>query len=219
MVSKHKYEYYSCLNRKNQQCNQPYIPAQKIEQEVINQLKLLNLSASDRQKLSEQIENELGSERAYAETDTKAQTQRVVRLQAEKENLLQTYYDKVISADLFKSEQKRIDKEIRQAQGVIIEATRRLKIIDGRQARALKMVKELDFSKAYTNADPAIRRHFCKALFDKLAVDDEVIIQRNVYRYPREHHVTITKVIWQNPINIHHLTNAILAISLKKRSS
>lgn len=219
MVSKHRYEYYSCLNRKNQQCNQPYIPAQKIEQGVINQLKLLKLSVSDRQKLSEQIENELGSERTYAETDIKTQTQRVVRLQAEKENLLQTYYDKVISADLFKSEQKRIDKEIRQAQGVIAEATRRLKFIDGRQVRALKMVKELDFSKAYINADPAIRRHFCKALFDKLAVDDGVIIQRNAYRYPREHHVTITKVMWQNPINIRHLTNAILAIALKKHRS
>jgi DNA invertase Pin-like site-specific DNA recombinase len=215
-ISKHRYEYYSCLNRKDKRCDQPYIPAPLIEKAVIKELKQLVLSDNDRQKLTVQIGKELASEKHFAETEVKQQTVRRDRLLAEQENLMQAYYDKVIQPNLLKSEQKRINNDIKQAEAVIGEAEQRLAIINARRDRALELARSLDIGRAYTKANPVIRRHFCQALFEKLAIDDQVIYQKHQFRAPRDHHVNITQVKWHEPINIRHLTHAILALSLER---
>jgi len=61
-----------------------------------------------------------------------------------------------------------------------------------------------------------IKRHFCLALFSKIEIDDNPVYHGNVFRAPRDHHVSITKVHWHDPINIRHITEAILALSLER---
>ena len=215
-VSKHKYGYYFCMNRKDSKCDQAYIPVGDIEKAIINLLKSLRFSDQDRQKLVSEIGEELASEQRFAEIDVKQQKQRLNRLLAEQENLLQAYYEKVIESGLLKSEQKRIGKDIKQAEAVIHEAEQRLTTLNNRKERALTLARSLDISKAYIKARPAIKRHFCQALFSKVAVDDQVTMHMQVFRAPRAHNVSVTNVRWREPINIRHLTEAILALSLER---
>jgi len=109
------FEYFFCMNRRDNGCPQVYIPIQLIKEAVTNVIKQLKFSDGDRQKLTAEISKELASEQCYAESDVKQQTGRRDRLLAERDNVMQAYYDKVIQDSLLKSEQKRIAKEIEQA--------------------------------------------------------------------------------------------------------
>lgn len=215
-VSKHRYGYYFCLNRKDGKCDQAYIPVGDVEQAITSLLKSLTFSDGDRQELASEIRKELASEQRFAEIEVKQQTQRLNRLLAEQENLLQAYYEKVIESGLLKSEQKRIGKDIKQAEAVIREAEQRLTILNDRKERALALATSLDISKAYIKATLVIKRHFCQALFSKVAVDDQVNMRVQVFRAPRDHNVSVTNIRWHEPINIRHLTEAILALSLER---
>ena len=214
--NRHDYEYFFCMNRRDRGCPQIYIPLKLVEGAVVNVIKQLKFSDSDRQKLSAQISKELANEKRYAETEVKQQTGRRDRLLAERDNVMQAFYDKVIQSDLLKSEQKRIAKETSQAESVIKEAEERLAIINARRDRALELAQGLDIGKAYVKANEDIKRHFCLALFSKIAVDDDAIYHSNLFRAPRDHHVSITNVKWHEPINIRHITEAILALSLER---
>jgi site-specific DNA recombinase len=211
------YYYYFCLNRKDRLCDLVYVPVAKVEDAIANEFKKLKFSESDRRLLVKQVEQELNSEQQFAETEVKHQQQRLNRLLAERENLLQAYYDKVIQPDLLKSEQKRIGKDINQAKSVIKEAEQRLATIVFRKDRALQLAQNLDFAKAYMNANPAIKRHFCLAFFAKASIDDHVTVQKHKYGAPRTHFVKVTKVNWHEPMNMRHITEAILALSMQRR--
>lgn len=211
------YGYYFCLNRKDHLCDLVYVPVAKIEEAVAGEFKRIKLSDDDRKQLVKQVGEELNSEQHFAETEVKQQRQRLNSLLAERENLLQAYYDKIIQEDLVKSEQKRIARDIKQAESVIIEAEKRLTTITFRKDRALQLAQSLDFAKAYDKANPAIKRHFCLAFFSKVSIDDHVTIQKQQWRAPRHHYVQVTKVNWHEPMNIHPITEAILALSLQRR--
>ncbi len=215
-VAKHKYGYFFCMNRRDTGCTQPYIPARLIEEVIIKTLGELKFSVVDRQELAIQIGNELASEMRFAETDVKQQKQRHNRLLAERENVMQAYYDKVIQPELLKSEQKRITIEVSQAEAVITEAEERLNMINERQDRALMMVQKFDIGKAYLKASPAIKRHFCQAFFTDIVIDDQQTPCRREFGKQLEHNVKVTTVNWHEPINKRYITEAILALSLKK---
>jgi site-specific DNA recombinase len=210
------YEYFFCMNRRDNGCPQVYIPLQLVKEAVTNVIKQLKFSDNDRQKLTIQISKELTSEQRYAETDVKQQTGRRDRLLAERDNVMQAYYDKVIQDSLLKSEQRRIAKEIEQAEAVITEAEERLAIINARRDRALELAQGLDIGKAYVKANEDIKRHFCLALFSKIEIDDNPVYHGHEFRAPRDHHVRVTTVRWHDPINIRHITEAILALSLER---
>lgn len=116
-----------------------------------------------------------------------------------------------------KSEQKRIAHDIKQAESVIKEADKRLATITFRKDRALQLAQSLNFAKAYQNANPAIKRLFCLAFFSKISIDDHVAYDKDQWPRPRVHLVEITKVAWREPMNIHPISEAILALSLQRR--
>lgn len=216
-ISKHKYPYFFCMNRRDTGCPQPYIPVGLIEKAIIDALSQRKFSDAERQQLATLISKELNSEQRLSETEIKRQKQRSTRLQIEQENLLQAYYNKVVEPDLMKSEQKRIIKEIKAAQSIILETEKRLKIVNDRKDRALELARGLNIAKTYSKANPVIKRHFCQALFSEIAVNDKVTYASTIEncRCVRDHKVTI-RVNWHNPINIRHLTEAILMLSLER---
>jgi site-specific DNA recombinase len=205
------------MNRKDNLCDLVYVPVAGIEEAVAGEFNKLKLSKADRAALVKQVEQELNSEQHFAETEVKQQRQRLNGLLAERENLLQAYYDKVIQSDLMKNEQKRISHDIKQAESVIKEADKRLTTIKFRKDRALQLAQTLNFGKTYRNANPAIKRHFCLAFFSKISIDDNVNYDKDQWPRPRVHVVEVTKVKWHEPMNIHPISEAILALSLQRR--
>ncbi len=215
-VSKEKYWYFFCMNRRDTGCRQSYIPAGLVETAILKTVQILKLSVADRKQLTNQISKELDTERRYVEMEVKQQQQRLNKLQIEQENLLQSYYEKVIQSELLKSEQKRIVKEIGQAKTVIGEAEERLELVNVRGERALELASGLNMGRAYLKANDVIKRHFCLALFSEASVDDRPTKYVSGYNLPRDHNVSVTKVIWHDPINIRHITEAILALSFQR---
>jgi len=214
-VSKERYWYFFCMNRRDTGCTQTYIPAKLVEDAMLKSISTLKLSAAQHKELASLISDELNAEKRYAENDLKQQQQRRNRLQIEQENLLQAYYDKVIQSELLKSEQRRIAKEIKQSESIIGDAEARLDVVNARGERALELASTLNVSKAYIKANDAIKRHFCLALFAEAYVDDQPTSYILGHSLPRDHHVSITDVKWHEPINIRHITEATLALSLK----
>jgi DNA invertase Pin-like site-specific DNA recombinase len=217
-ISKHRYPYFFCINRRDTGCEQPYIPLTLIEVKIIDAFKQMNLSKNDHGELAFEIGKELKAGRSQAEDEIKRQKQRINRLEIEQENLLQAYYNKIIEPDLMKKEQGRLSKEIKLAQTVISDSEKRLSIINNRRDRALEIADSLDIGRTFLKANPVIKRHFCQALFSEIAVNDQPNGQMKTYWWIKEHHVTI-KVNWHNPINIRHITEAILALSLERSVS
>ena len=205
------------MNRQDTGCPQPYVPVHLIEKVIIDALNQKRFSEAERQQLSSLISKELTCEQRRAETEIKRQKQRLTRLQIEQENLLQAYYAKVLDSDLMKSEQKRITKEMKPANEIILEAEKRLAVVNGRKDRALELARGLNIAKTYFRANPVIRRHFCQALFSEIAVKDKVTYASAIEncRCVKDHKVTI-EINWHDPVNIRHITEAILALSLER---
>ena len=100
---------------------------------------------------------------------------------------------------------------------MIQESEERLSVVNSRKDRAMELANGLDIGKVYSKANPVIKRHFCQALFSDVVVNDQVIVHRG-FGGSREHITTVVKVNWHNPINIHQLTEGILALSLERNS-
>lgn len=217
-ISKRRYPYFFCMNRQDKGCKLPYVPIALIEEEIQKAFNQIKYSADEFQQLSKGIAEELKNEQYQAELEIKRQKQRMNRLQVELENLLQSYYDKVIDSDLIKKEQRRIARDSKSAQSVMDEAEQRLNIINNRKDRAVNLAQGLDIVKVYLKANPVIKRHFCQAMFSDVSVTDEVTYASSIpnCRCVKSHSVSI-RINWHNPINTRHLTEAILMMSLERK--
>ena len=122
-----------------------------------------------------------------------------------------------IDSNLMKKEQKRINKEIQQGQDVVKESEKRMKIVIQRRDRALDFALGLNIGALFMKANPIIKRHFCQALFSEIIINDQPNGQYKEYWWIKKHNVSI-KINWHKPINIHHLSEAILALSLERNS-
>lgn len=215
-VAKKKYGYFACLNRKDNMCDLPYVPVKLAEEAVSKELNKIKLSAENRKELGEQVAFELESEVKFAENDVKQQRQRHNRLVAEKENVMQAFYDKVIPASLLKTEQKRIARDTKQAEKIIKDAEKRLGVINHRRDKAIDIVNSLRIADAYDDANNVIKRHFCKAFFTKASIEDNRTPKKQHYGGSQvEHNVKVTHLELHTPVNVRHITEAILAVSLK----
>lgn len=213
-LAKHRFQYFFCLNRHNG-CGQPYIPAQLIEEAVMKIFTERLLSEPERAELEGLIKQELSGEVSVANTELDRQLKRVARLKAEQEQLLQAYYGELIQSHVLKREQKRLIKELNQAKTVINQAEARVRVIQNRRERALEVARGLNLGTVYDRANPIIQKHFCQALLLSVKLDDRPTQSLEKYWWLKKHEVAITEVKWSTPINIHHLTEAILSLALK----
>jgi DNA invertase Pin-like site-specific DNA recombinase len=218
-IARHKYPYFFCQNR-SQGCQQPYIPLYHIESSIIDALKQVIFSKAEKAELVSEINKELKGELKETDIEIKRQTRRIDKSNLELKGLLEAYGDKVIEGELLKKEQTRINKEIKLAENVLSEAKKRSEIIKRRTSRALELAADLDIGQAFSEANPLIKLHFCRAYFSSVQVNDvPTIIPASPFpkRHWRiiEHHVSIT-VNWHNPINIRQITEALLSLCLER---
>lgn len=216
-ISKHKYPYFFCMNRADTGCTQPYIPVNLIEDAIFRTFEKFILSKTDREELVKQIDAELNVELNQGKIEVRRQKLRLDKLHTEQDNLLQAYYSKVIENTLMKREQKRINNEITSAQSLIDEVEKRQSIINERKERALEIARGLNIAKAFSKANPIIKRHFCQALFSWVEINDQISTNTTKKMWwLKDHEVKVLDVNWHNPLNIRHITEAILSLALER---
>lgn len=113
----------------------------------------------------------LGTKRAEAETIERGLDLRIARLTDERQKLLQLYYAEAVPADLFKQDQERITRGLKQAREQLASVSLEFDAIEQNLHRALKLAK--DCHAAYEDADNNIRRLFNQAFFDKIKVHED----------------------------------------------
>jgi site-specific DNA recombinase len=116
-----RYLYYFCaLRHRSRGCQQRYVLAEVMEQEVLAQYERqeqrLRMSAEDREALEKMLRAELEGERRQQELTIRRHHARLGRLELERAKLLQAHYADAIPLGLLKQEQDRITRHVNEIQ-------------------------------------------------------------------------------------------------------
>lgn len=211
-VSKHKYMYLYCPSRQHgTPCQLPYLPVDHVERMILNELARLNLTEKARLALQKEIRSQLKGEVELANSDVARQEQRMTRLLAERQRILDAYYDETITKELFGSEQKRINIEIEEVQGVLAEAQKARTFAHDCKEAALNMATTMNLREAYTKARPELRKFFNRALFDRLYINDRRLPSHRVSLRD----ISIVRVEYLPDIDFKRLAQAVIGLSYK----
>jgi len=121
-------------------------------------------------KIRDLILDEMKVHRVEAERDQKTQTKRIRRLKDEQAKLLQAHLADAVPVDLMKSEQKRIGRELGEAQTRVDASSLKFNQVEKNLIQALKFASQI--GDAYAAAGDTVRRQLNQALFDKIYLDD-----------------------------------------------
>ncbi len=185
-----RYPYFFCFGRgqRRTDCREPYVPVERIEQQVEALYAGIQLSPDARQRLRARLEQEITKRAIGGEREAVRQTKRLARIQAQRQMALQAHYRKAISVELLKSEQDRLDQEE-------VEVRKRL-TVDRSELEKARTAADLgmeliencreSYLKAASYAKETcerIRRHWTQALFEAIYVGNGEV-RRFVYRDP-----------------------------------
>ena len=113
----------------------------------------------------------LSARRNEAVAVEQVQTLRIQRLSNEREKLLRLHYAEAIPFDLFKKDQERIARELRDARDELAAVSVSFETIDQNLSKALELVR--DCHAAYEGASAGVRRQYNQAIFEKLYVQQD----------------------------------------------
>lgn len=169
-------------------CREPYVPIERVEQEVERLYAGIELSPEGRKRVMARLEQEIAERAIGGEKEAVRQTRRLAQIQAQRQMALQAHYKGAISVELLKIEQDRLDEEE-------AELRRRLNLdrsaLDKAREAADAALTLLGncrdaYLRAKTYADESrerIRKHWTEALFGAIYVGDGQV-KRFVYREP-----------------------------------
>jgi len=167
------YDYFYCLGRQYDRgsCSWSVVRVRKVERLVADHYRSVQLPPERIDEVRESLRAALSVRRAEAEAAEKSLTLRIERLTSERQKLLQLHYAEAVPVDLFKQEQERITRELKQAHGLLADVSIEFEAIEQNLSRALELAR--DCHAAYEAAGPNTRRLFNQAFFEKLYLHDD----------------------------------------------
>ena len=171
-VAKGRFSYFFCVGTRAA-CRQRYVRVEEIDRQVTELYGRLRVSDKGLSRVRASLDAEIAKQTLGGAAAAARHAQRLARLQAEREMLLQAYYDKAISTDVLKTEQVRIDHEEEEIRNrVSVDRTALVKAKDLGE-RALRVLTEC--RSAYPAARDDLRRSWNRALFRAIYVGDGVV--------------------------------------------
>ncbi len=169
------YDYFFCWSRhKHLGCDLPYVPADIIEAQVESSYDSLQLSGEMLLKFRESILNAMKRKLDGAEKAAERARKRIIKLEAERRNLLQAYMAEAVPIDLLKEEQNRITRELAQAGGELANSEVDWETVSQRVSAAIKLVSQLH--DVYLEASDATRKRINQAVWEGFDVDDQGVV-------------------------------------------
>ena len=113
------YSYFYCLGRQYdpKKRSQSVMPIKRVERLIEDHYASIELTSEQLEAVRSGLQKALAGRRESAEVEERTITQRIHRLDDERHKLLQLHYSDALPADLFKQEQERIARELRNARG------------------------------------------------------------------------------------------------------
>lgn len=170
------YPYFICLGRQRnpQACTRRAIPIDKAVEAVEDCYQRMQLSPAERDELRTVMLRLFETQRSAAAEDNIRQERALIRLDDERQKLLQAHYANAVPLDLMRTEMDRIEKERDTAQQRLNTATQEFDDVIAAFEQAVAMASNCE--QFYREANPGMRRMMNQAFFEKLflSFDDGV---------------------------------------------
>ncbi len=119
-VARGKYVYWLCMGRnRGEGCEMPYTAVERVDEVVVRELERWRLDPQDIAAGRADLAVFLGEERSGLLQTIKTQRRRLTSLDDERTRLLHLHLEGAIDKDLLMREQKRVTKEMGQADGIL----------------------------------------------------------------------------------------------------
>ena len=167
------YDYFYCLERQRnpRSCDFVATRCSLVEQRVLDHYRDIQLLPEKAVEIRAALGEALSARRNEAVAVEQVQTLRIQRLSNEREKLLRLHYAEAIPFDLFKKDQERIARELRDARDELAAVSVSFETIDQNLSKALELVR--DCHAAYEGASAGVRRQYNQAIFEKLYVQQD----------------------------------------------
>jgi site-specific DNA recombinase len=167
------YPYFVCIGRhqKRTDCTMRAVLIERVEELVEEHYRAIALPAELVDIIEQRLREDLTTHYAEARAEQERLRKRQERLLSERAKLLEAHYADAIPLDLFKSEQRRIAKELTDIEEVENATRDHQALVETNLHKALRFVR--DCYGAYLAARPYVRRLFNQALFEKLYIVDD----------------------------------------------
>lgn len=172
--AKGRYLYFFCAKRhRDGGCDQPYVLAETVEEEVIRVYGDLRLGISEADGIRTALERALDHRQRSSARQATRLRNRLVKLDGERQKLLQAHYANAIPLDLLKSEQQRIGAEQ-------VAARTKLAAVEGKLDHVREAVDDAlvllgDIQRSYRKAPQHLRRQYNQLFFTRLRVNADTI--------------------------------------------
>ncbi len=167
------YTYFFCLGRKNDPagtCREPYVPADRIETQLITLYQQLQVPASWLDQLHEEMAAEVATRQEHDRRQREHLTRQLADAENQRRKILDAYYSNAIDLMTLKAEQQRIARTITAAgdnlAGIDASDTQWQEIL----TLAGQIAARCGIS--YRKADDPTRRLYNNAIFEKITVKD-----------------------------------------------
>jgi site-specific DNA recombinase len=165
------YPYYYCLgrNKKRTDCDLPYLPAEAMEAAVIEHWRQVRLAPPLISLTRRATQDEMADLRRANKSLLRSQRQRLRRVEARREKLIDAYLGGALSVPDLKRRQDTLAVEQRDAERLIELTTINHELVEQRLDIALRLLERCD--RLYVGAAEKDRRALNQAFFGALFVD------------------------------------------------
>ena len=167
------YDYFYCLGRQRNKksCSMRAIRVSRVERLIERHYIEIQLPPERIIETRLTLGEALAIRRRESGAEEEVQKLRIARLTDERRKLLHLHYADAVPMDLFAQEQRRITRDLENAQRQLDEVTLAFDVVQNHMERALELAE--DCHAAYVDADDSVRRLFNQAFFDKLIVHED----------------------------------------------
>ena len=165
------YPYFVCIGRhqKRTSCTAPAMPIEQVEVRVADLYRLVTLTPETIEAIEENLRASLREgARESREAETLLSAKRG-QLAARSEKLLHAHLDDTISADLYRAEQAKINRDLASTEVRLAALQTEFAVLETNLSDALSLVGNC--YEAYVRAPDRLRRLFNQAFFERILVD------------------------------------------------
>jgi site-specific DNA recombinase len=176
---KGRYEYFYCAGTKTKlHCNQPYVPAETLERELINHHHRVRLTDDFRAKVNSKVDETVTDEQAATVQLEARLTKRLTELDAQEDRYLDLIGDPDWPQDKIKTKLAKVRQERSTLAGQLGTLAGTLDIARQVFADALELLAKP--YELYRQLPDAERRLMTLTVFDKLKVDTKKIVDHEL---------------------------------------
>jgi site-specific DNA recombinase len=164
------YPYFYCLgrNKKRTHCDLPYLGAELVEEKVIDYWRTMRLAAEVISHTRRSIQEEIADQKATSKTLLASQRQRLRRIEARREKLIDAYLAGALAVPDLKRRQDALAAEQADAERLIEITVINHDLVEERLEIALRLLEHCD--RLYVGAAETDRRALNQAFFDGLFI-------------------------------------------------